>query len=161
MNSTPSVQIGLSEESRKPVIELLTKVLANTVVLSMKTQVSHWNVTDDRFYSLHEMFEKQYEMLSEATDETAERIRALSEKTPLGLKALMEHSTIAEYTTDHTGEQMIQSLLSDHELMCREIREGIRMAAQAGDDGSADFLTGRLKDHEKISWMLRSSRGGV
>lgn len=149
--------IGLSEEITLKVTDLLKKLLANTYVLYTKTQVSHWNVEDPRFHSLHEMFEEQYEQLAEAVDEIAERIRALGIKSPLGLKQLLEHASIQEYVSDLSADQMLEALLSDHEHISRQLREGVRTCADLGDDGNADFMTARMEEHEKTAWMLRSS----
>lgn len=152
-----SPQTGLTEESRKKILERLKVLLANTYVLYAKTQVFHWNVEGLLFHSLHEMFEEQYEQLAEAVDEIAERMRMLGTRTPNGLQALLSLTTLKESSSDLKSPEMIQVLLDDHEQVCRQLREDIEVADDVDDVGTEDFLTSRLEAHEKLAWMLRSS----
>ncbi|MBD3270146.1 DNA starvation/stationary phase protection protein [Candidatus Peregrinibacteria bacterium] len=152
-----NLNIGLDNSVKEKVSDILKHILADTYVLYYKTQVSHWNIEDPRFHSLHEMFEEQYEQLQDATDEIAERMRTLGAKAPLGLQTLLEATKLKEYEKDLDANNMIKSLLEDHEHLIIELRQGIKTCADLGDDGNADFLTARLEEHEKTAWMLRSS----
>ena len=71
------INIGINEEHRKNIAEALSRVLADSYMLYLKSHNYHWNVTGEHFHSLHEQFEEQYTELAEAVDEIAERIRAL------------------------------------------------------------------------------------
>lgn len=52
---------------------------------------------------------------------------------------------------------MIAALLSDHETITRNLREDLGICSnEHGDEGTMDFLTGLMQDHEKIAWMLRA-----
>lgn len=154
---TPQVQIGLSDDARQAVIDQLKVMLANNYVLYTKTQVFHWNVQGKRFHMLHKMFEEQYETLSEANDDIAERIRSLGNYTPLSLKSLVDLATLQEADAVVSDDQMVAALLNDHQAMCEHARKVISVAEEQGDDGTADFVTARLEEHEKTAWMLRSS----
>ena len=55
----------------------LSRLLADTYTLYLKTHNFHWNVTGPMFQTLHLMFETQYNELALAVDLIAERIRAL------------------------------------------------------------------------------------
>jgi len=51
---------------------------------------------------------------------------------------------------------MISELLSDHETLIEEIRKDIDICASDNHDaGSADLLTGIMKQHETTAWVLR------
>jgi starvation-inducible DNA-binding protein len=50
---------------------------------------------------------------------------------------------------------MLASALADHEFMARQLRPAIAQCGAAGDEASADFLTGLLHQHEHTAWMLR------
>lgn len=53
---------------------------------------------------------------------------------------------------------MLASLADDHEGLIREMRRLIDdFDEKYKDAGSADFITGIMKEHEKMAWMLRSS----
>ena len=77
-----SIDIGISESSRKTIAEGLSRLLADTYTLYLKTHNFHWNVTGPMFQTLHLMFETQYNELWLATDLIAERIRSLGYPAP-------------------------------------------------------------------------------
>ena len=72
-----AIDIGISEEDRKSIVDGLSRLLSDTYVLYLKTHNFHWNVTGPAFRTLHLMFEEQYTELALAVDSIAERIRAL------------------------------------------------------------------------------------
>ena len=77
-----AIDIGISEEDRKSIVEGLSRLLSDTYVLYLKTHNFHWNVTGPMFRTLHLMFEEQYNELALAVDLIAERIRALGFPAP-------------------------------------------------------------------------------
>lgn len=149
-------KLGISDKFVKKIVDQLSRVLANTYIIYLKTQKFHWNVVDERFYSMHKMFEEQYEQLAEATDVIAERIRMLEHPTPATMKDFLKLATIKETEGYPAGQQMIRILVNDHEHIIREIRPKIAEFTEMHDDGSSDMLIGRIREHEKIVWMLRS-----
>ena len=79
---TPLLNIGLSEEDRKGVIGILSKVLADEYLLFTKTRNYHWNVVGPHFHDLHKFFESQYEEVDGKIDEIADisiKIKAIIE----------------------------------------------------------------------------------
>src|SRR3546814_4987454 len=76
------IDIGIAEDDRKAIAEGLSRLLADTYTLYLKTHNYHWNVTGPMFNTLHTMFEQQYTELAAAVDEIAERIRALGFPAP-------------------------------------------------------------------------------
>lgn len=76
------VNIGISESDRKQITQGLSRLLADTYSLYLKTHNFHWNVTEPVFQTLHLMFETQYTELATAVDLIAERIRALGYPAP-------------------------------------------------------------------------------
>ena len=71
------IDIGIAESSRVEIADGLSRLLADTYTLYIKTHYYHWNVTGPMFNSLHLMFENQYNELATAVDDIAERIRSL------------------------------------------------------------------------------------
>jgi starvation-inducible DNA-binding protein len=76
------IDIGISDELRHEIGEGLSRLLADTYTLYLKTHNFHWNVTGPMFNTLHLMFEAQYTELALAVDLIAERIRALGLPAP-------------------------------------------------------------------------------
>lgn len=153
MNAT----IGLKETSRSQVLVLLDLLLADEYVLYTKTRHFHWNVTGPRFNELHKFFEAQYEQLNGFIDETAERSRALGGRASGSLKEFLAKTRLKETVGRvPSADGMLGELLHDHEAVIRTLRRDVDECARAGDQGTADFLTGLMTAHEKMAWMLRS-----
>ena len=137
--------------------EGLTKLLADTYTLYLKTQNFHWNVKGMHFYALHKMFEEQYQELATAIDEIAERIRALGSIAPASFFQFMQLTSIKEDTVTVNADEMIKKLLNDHEILAAHASAIFTKAEKAQDEGTADLLIQRLKAHEKTAWMLKST----
>ena len=150
--------IGLSAASRSKVIAMLSSALADQHVLYQKTRNYHWNLTGHRFHTLHVLFEIQYGELAIAIDETAERIRMLGGTSPGSMSEFLKLAELKEAPGQLiNGEAALERLAADHEACIRSLRKMIETAAEKSDDaGSADFLTGLIRAHEKTAWMLRS-----
>ncbi len=151
-----SATIQLNPNACQKISKQLSRLLADTYVLYVKTQNFHWNIVDERFFSLHEMLDDQYHALAETVDVIAERIRALNEKAPATLKQFLEITALEEPESELTGNEMLQQLIEDHVQIANTIRPWIPEFQQLKDEGSADLLIERLRYHEKIAWMLRS-----
>lgn len=150
------IETGLAQEARKKIAENLGQVLGDTYMLLVKTHVYHWNVVGPLFLPLHELTEEHYKNLFEATDEIAERIRALGFVTPLSFAAMAKRAELEEASKPGTAEQMVESLVADHEAMARSFREIADDAEEAQDFVTHDLLVERLDFHEKAIWMLRA-----
>lgn len=146
---------SLAKDEQK-VVEALSQVLANTFILSLKTQNFHWNVSGPMFYTLHAMFEEQYKELGLAGDAIAERIRALGSVAPGSYREFLKVTYLREPTTVPTATAMIGELLSDHETSARTVRSALTVSRSVVDPVTEDLLTQRLAAHEKAAWMLRS-----
>ena len=153
---TPQINIGISEADRSAIADGLSRLLADTYTLYLKTHNFHWNVTGPMFQTLHLMFEEQYNELALAVDVIAERIRALGFPAPGTYSAYAELSSISETTVVPTAEEMIALLVEGQEAVARTARDIFTTADGANDEPTADLLTQRLQIHEKNAWMLRS-----
>jgi len=149
------VTANLDVDTQK-VAEALSQVLANTFILSLKTQNFHWNVYGPMFHTLHLMFEEQYNELWMAGDAIAERIRALGCIAPGSYREFSKLTYLRESETLPNATGMIAELLSDHETCARNVRSALSLARSAVDVATEDLLTQRVMAHEKAAWMLRS-----
>lgn len=150
------IDIGISEGDRKQISDGLSRVLADTYTLYLKTHNFHWNVKGPLFNTLHVMFEQQYTELATAVDEIAERIRALGFPAPGSYAQFSALTNITEEPGVPTAEEMLAQLARDQEIVVRTAREVFPVADDAHDEPTADLLTQRMQIHEKTAWMLRS-----
>ncbi|CAG9177041.1 Dps family protein [Cupriavidus respiraculi] len=150
------VNIGINDKDRKKIAEGLSKLLADTYTLYLKTHNFHWNVTGPMFNTLHTMFETQYTELALAVDSIAERIRALGYPAPGTYAEYARLSSIKEEEGVPEATEMIRKLVEGQEAVVRTARSLFPAIDAAGDEPSADLLTQRMQTHEKTAWMLRS-----
>jgi starvation-inducible DNA-binding protein len=153
------IDIGISNADRKKIAEGLSRFLADSFTLYLKTHNFHWNVNGPMFNSLHLMFEGQYTEQWTALDETAERIRALGYNAPGSYAEFIKLSSIAEepgLTDTADWREMVRQLVVGNEAVCRTARKVLKTADSGGDDPTVDLMTQRLNIHEKNAWMLRS-----
>jgi starvation-inducible DNA-binding protein len=154
-----SLNMGIGEDQRRAIADGLSRLLADTYTLYLKTHNFHWNVTGPQFNSLHTMFETQYTELALAVDLIAERIRALGEPAPGSYSAFAKLSTIKEATSVPDAAEMVRTLAEDQLAVVRTARSVFPIADDAHDEPTADLLTQRMQIHEKTAWMLRATLG--
>ncbi|MCY7333109.1 MAG: DNA starvation/stationary phase protection protein [Pseudanabaena sp. CAN_BIN31] len=151
-----SINIGISEDDRIAIADGLSRLLADTYTLYLKTHNFHWNVTGPMFNTLHLMFEAQYTELALAVDLIAERIRALGVHAPATYSAYARLTSIPETEGVPKATEMIQLLVEGQESVIRTARSIFEIVDKASDEPTADLLTQRMQVHEKTAWMLRS-----
>ena len=151
-----NIDIGINEKDRSEIAIGLSKLLADSYSLYLKTHNFHWNVTGPMFQTLHLMFETQYNELALAVDLIAERIRSLGLPAPGTYSEFARLSSIRETSGVPKAEEMIQILVEGQEAIVRTARSVFPVAENASDEATADLLTQRIQLHEKTAWMLRS-----
>ncbi len=150
------IDIGINEKDRKKIAEGLSRLLADSYTLYLKTHNFHWNVTGPQFNSLHTMFMTQYTEIWNALDLIAERIRSLGYPAPGSYKQFVALSSIPEEEGVPKAKDMIRQLVAGQEAVTRTARQVFAIVEKANDQPTADLLTQRMEVHEKNAWMLRS-----
>ncbi len=153
-----TINIGLTDQQRQGVIHLLNQDLADAYLLLVKTKKFHWDVVGPQFMTLHKLWQEHYEALTINVDVIAERVRTLGGY-PVGtMEGFLKICSLKEQPGNvPTSTGMVSQLLADHEQIVRNLREHVEQCSNTfKDDGTADFLTGLMEQHEQIAWMLRS-----
>ena len=151
------IETGIEDAQRAAVAQELSKVLAESFAVYLKTHGYHWNVQGPEFFSLHGLLQQQYTEMWAALDDIAERIRALGELAPMSGSAFGNLTSIGDGNPDQTATEMLKELIRDNATLISTARKALEVAGEAGDEASVDLMTQRLAAHEKASWMLRSS----
>ena len=154
MNKHVELDTGIKNE--ESVATALASVLADTYRLLIKTHVYHWNVEGPTFYSVHKLTEEQYQNLFQATDEIAERIRALGVKTPSQISDIVQGAVIGEAVDDGDAKALVADLAADHERIAHRLHALIKLSDRQADPVTEDLAVARSTFHEKAAWMLRS-----
>jgi len=153
------INIGLERSAREQVAAGLSRLLADSYAVYLKTHGYHWNVEGPNFASLHALFMAQYTEMWTAIDEVAERIRALGAFAPQGYRAFSSLSGVKDGDPEQASEAMLKELIADHEALIANARKVRAAADEATDDVTAGLIDGRVQAHEKHAWMLRASLG--
>lgn len=151
-----TIDIGISHDDRGKIAAGLSRLLADSYTLYLKTHNFHWNVTGPMFVTLHQLFEEQYTELALAVDEIAERIRALGHPAPGSYGEFQALTSIRDDAGTLDAQAMVAALVTAQETVARTAREIFPIVEAAADEPSADLLTQRMQAHEKNAWMLRS-----
>ncbi len=151
-----SINTGISAKDRASIAKGLSRVLADSYLVYLKTHNFHWNVEGPMFQTLHDMFMQQYTETWNAIDEIAERIRALGHYAPGTYKEYAKLARVKETDGVPKAEKMVRLLIEGQEAIVKTAREVIPIADKANDEPTLDLLTQRMQIHEKNAWMLRS-----
>ena len=150
------IDTGISAKDRAAIANGLSRLLADTYLLYLKTHNFHWNVEGPMFQTLHQMFMEQYTETWNAVDLIAERIRSLGEYAPGTYREYAKLTRVKETEGVPRAEEMLRLLLEGQEAIVRTAREVLALAEEANDQPTLDLLTQRMQVHEKNAWMLRS-----
>ncbi|MBI1264573.1 MAG: DNA starvation/stationary phase protection protein [Alphaproteobacteria bacterium] len=153
------INMGLSKDQRETMAKAVLALLADTYALYFKTHAYHWNVTGPRFHDLHAMFETQYTELWTATDDIAERIRALGVLAPVSYDEMAAAASIKHDARTPDANTMLANLVAGHEQVVRTARAALKLAEEHGDEATSDLVAPRITAHEKTAWMLRATLG--
>ena len=157
-----ATNIGLSDQEREGVLNILGLLLADEYVVYTKTRSYHWNVVGPQFNDLHRFFQAQYEDLNEVVDEVAERARTLGGWALGTLGEFLQNTRLEERPGEYADARtMIVALMEDHEAIIRTLRTDADACDEKYRDmGTNDFLIGLMERHEKMAWMLRAFLAG-
>ena len=128
------INIGIEEKDRREIAQGLSRLLADSYTLYLKTHNYHWNVTGPQFATLHTLFETHYTELALAVDQIAERIRALGHRAPGSYRAFAELGSIPEDDTAPAAEDMIRRLVEGQEAVVRTARSVFPAVEAANDE---------------------------
>lgn len=136
--------------------EILNRHVSNWNVLFVKLHNYHWYVGSTQFFTLHEKFEELYNEAALHIDELAERLLAAQGSPVATMTEYLEKATIKEADGEKTYQEMLDTLISDFNLLSKELNQDIKtLEDEAGDDVTADMLIALRQSVEKHNWMLK------
>lgn len=159
--SNTQIDIALNDDARKELAEILNTLLADEHTLYVKLRNYHWNVVGIEFYTLHELFEEQYNLVKQQADLIAERVRKIGHRSIGTMQDFLDYTRIAEAPSNSMSAQaMIEDLVNTNEAIIRNLRSDIdKSTEEYHDEGTADLLIATMREHETMAWMLRSLLG--
>ena len=152
--------LGIPETHLQAVAEELNKLLADEVLLYIKTRNYHWNIEGINFHEMHAFYEKQFLQLDDILDQVAERIRVIGHFTEARLADYLKLTSLIEQPYTNAQTNQLKNLLASHETIINNLRRLVTLFADVHKDvGSSDFVTQLLGRHETMAWMIRAHLG--
>lgn len=139
-------------------VKSLKVSLATVFAFYLKSHNYHWNVEGADFYQYHKLFEKIYENVQESIDGFGEQVRTLNAYAPASFARFVNLSKIKDETKIPTGSVMVDRLIADNDVVIEQINETLKLAEKHNKQGMMNFLAGRLEQHEKWAYFLRSTK---
>ncbi|QEL14133.1 DNA starvation/stationary phase protection protein Dps [Limnoglobus roseus] len=148
---------SLSAATREKVAGILNQVLANLTDLYSQTKQAHWNVRGPRFIMLHELFDKLADTVEDEIDPVAERITALGGVAKGTIRLAAANSKLPEFPADLKDENAyVTGLVERYSQTANDVRKSIDEIDGLGDTGSADLITGTVRELDQALWFLES-----
>jgi starvation-inducible DNA-binding protein len=157
--SQPDVKSAIKELTAEntpssPVVEALSRQVANGFVLYTNYKHYHWNTYGPLFRDLHKLFDKFAEEIRDGLDELAERIRMIGQNPP-SLPQMLEIASVAPAIAEASMREMIEEANRHALVVISEIRQGVKTAEEHDDPGTVDLFSKLVQVHEKQEWWLR------
>ncbi|MGZ9699600.1 Dps family protein [Bacillus safensis] len=140
-------------------LNVVNKQVADWTVLYVKLHNYHWYVKGKDFFTLHEKFEELYTETATYIDDLAERMLALNGQPVATMKECLEISSIQEAEGNESAEQMVKNLYDDFSNIAEELKQGMDLAAEVGNETTGDMLLAIHQSIEKHNWMLKAYLG--
>lgn len=150
--------LNLDPEKTTLTVNQLNILLADYHLYYQKLRNFHWNIVGKSFFDLHVKFEEMYDDSKLKIDEIAERILTLRYQPISNLSAYLKLSNLQESKATLTDVQMIDTLIDDHILLLKQMRNVAQAAAEAKDEGTIDLIGAYIRELEKTTWMLDAWR---
>ena len=136
---------------------VLEETFAANFVAYYRSHVAHVNIVGRNFASDHKLLKKIYEDLQDNIDSLAELLRTIGAKMPNDIATVLQISPFLDDPTEGDADELLQLVLDDQDKLIDLYKELDQAANEAGDIDISNFAQGRVGDHAKFRWMLRST----
>jgi starvation-inducible DNA-binding protein len=149
---------GLSDNTRKDVIELLNDRLVDAIDLRMAVKQAHWNLKGVGFIGVHELLDDVADNLAEAVDTIAERAVILGGLARGTLQDAASGSTLEAYPAELVDIQdHIDALVERMKDFGAKVRKSAEAAEEAGDGNTEDLFVEISRTLDKDTWFVGSN----
>ncbi|QYX56132.1 DNA starvation/stationary phase protection protein Dps [Roseovarius sp. SCSIO 43702] len=150
---------GIEDNTAKKMVGLLNECLAETVDLTLAVKQAHWNVKGQNFIGVHELLDEVADRLRDISDEMAERAVVLGGVAKGTSQVVSDASPMEAYPVEETDIKAHLDALTDRlKALGGRLRKAIDTAGEAGDEDTADLLTGASRTVDKDAWFIGANR---
>lgn len=145
----------LDQGVRTKIVKLLNANLANTIALTLAVKQAHWNLKGRGFIGVHELLDDVADRLRDGADLIAERAVILGGFAKGTLEVTAEQAEVEPYPVEESEiAAHIDALKQRFMFVGGEVRKAIAEAGDAGDEDTADILTGISRALDKDAWFI-------
>src|SRR5690606_18324120 len=141
--------LNLNKSKTEQTAGQLNILLSDYHLYYQKLRNFHWNISGRNFFDLHIKFEEMYNDTLLKIDEIAERILTLRYQPVSNFSEYIERSSIKESKAGLEDVVMIDTLIKDHSVLLKQLREVAVAATDAEDEGTIDLIGGYIRELEK------------
>lgn len=146
------------EEVESHLVQNLEQLLADIVAFSFRVQGYHWNVKGSDFAQYHELFGEIYSDVHSSVDPMAENILKQGYDAPFNITTFASMSELGTSTLESADCcAMAYDLYTANEYLVQQLKNAFAVADSCNEQGVADFIAGRIDQHQKWSWQLKAS----
>jgi starvation-inducible DNA-binding protein len=147
----------LPENIRSQLVALLNRHLAACLDLQAQAKQAHWNVKGPQFHALHALFDQVHAVAEEYADALAERAVQLGGVAQGTVQEVARQTELPPYPANAVdGPSHLEAIASALAGVVRRVREAILLAAELGDQATADLMTEVTRGLDKQLWMVES-----
>ena len=140
-------------------VSKLRRLLSSWTVFYQKTHTYHWDLVGENFLSFHEHLKNLYEESVEHSDQIAERMRQIGERTALTLNGASADSVVVDTNNETSVNGIIQDLITGIAQITSLQTEIYNEADEQDDYVTVDLMVQLSKWCEFNSWFLASMAG--
>lgn len=134
----------------------LQRVLVDLVELHLQAKQAHWNVVGTNFRDLHLQLDELVDAAREASDQIAERLRAL-DAVPDGRSDTVAATTsIPPFPAGEQNTWDAVDLITTRVYATVDTIRSVHDAVDAEDPTTSDLLREVIDSLEKLAWMIKS-----
>lgn len=156
MSTQMENRLGIDEEKLENLTTSLNQLLADFQIYYQNLRGFHWNITGKQFFELHLKFEELYVEALTRIDEIAERILTISGRPLHSFSAYVEASEVDEVKDCSDGDDAMQHVIDQIQILLKQERHILNVASIAGDEGTVALMSDYIKTQEKQLWMFTS-----
>lgn len=145
--------IGLDQTKSKQLAGQLNILLANYMLFYQNTRGLHWNIKGEKFFELHLKFEELYTNLLLKVDEVAERVLTLGTAPQHTFEDYLDTSSIKSVRNVSDGNKGVEIIVDSFQTILLKQRALLKLAAEAGDEGTLALMSDYIREQEKLVWM--------
>jgi starvation-inducible DNA-binding protein len=147
--------------TRTSIIDQLGTDAASAADFASQLKEAHWVITGPNFIALHELFDRQTDMMRGHVDALAERMRQLGGVPHGTIRQAAERTQLPDFPDRVMDErEVVQTLVDRYETFADCVKASANAAGDQGDIATEDLYTEILRGVNLQRWFLQSHLEG-